>query len=59
MTKNTDKPTITLPNRQYQPNKKELTEDVSVNVTGKTIREKMNNFAKAVTGPAQINYRGE
>ena len=49
--------TVTLPPRDYQPNKSELSEDIRVQVPGDDVQEKMDNFASAVMRPAKIQYR--
>jgi len=52
------KPTrkVTLPHPSYQPTKAEKRQKFKVEVPGKTIEEQMDNFAKALMRPVEIEY---
>ncbi len=49
--------TATLPSRDYQPNKAELQERIKIDVPGKTVEKKMENFAKAILQPVKLKYQ--
>lgn len=51
------KQTVALPNRNHQPSKAEMNEKMKVDVPGKNVQEKMDNFASAIMRPATIRYR--
>ena len=48
---------VTLPHPSYQPTKAEMRQKFKVEVPGKTIEEQMDNFAKALMRPVEIEYK--
>lgn len=40
----------------YQPSKAELEEEVSLDIPGETVEDRMRNLAKAVKGPVNIRW---
>ena len=52
-----NKPIVILPNRNHQPSKAEISENIIVNVPGRDTQAKMESFARVVTRPAKIRYR--
>lgn len=61
MTKPKGKPNrkvLYLKDPDYQPTKAELEEEISIDVSGDTVEEKMSNLAKATTPQGvEIRYR--
>ncbi len=53
------KRTVTLPGPGYQPNKAEMQKRIRLDVPGRTLDEKANNFAQALMRPAKIRYQSK
>ena len=51
------KHTVILPNKAHQPSKTEMEERIKIDLPGETVRERMNNFARALMRPVKIEYR--
>ena len=48
--------TVELVHSSYQPSKAELEEEVSLDIPGETVEDRMRNLAKAVKGPVNIRW---
>ena len=50
--------TVELVKHSYQPSKAELEEEISLDIPGGSVLERMENLAKAVRGPIKIRRIG-
>ena len=53
---NQNRRTVTLPHRDYQPSQAKMKEHIKARVPGGTVKEKMDNFGRAVTRSVNVRH---